>query len=199
MDCNGLRIFSKASLYGTYTNSHSKVNFKNNACKNYIRENIKFNLRYGPCPKWTCMKFEARHQIFKRYARNCGFKNPGFSILKKFQIMKALKPETESINSAKKFTINRTLYECCPKTVIAYQINSSVGLGILVSHSDSDIQINPINAFFDYNLLFYRILNISNECVIISKQNLLPYVGHVYSYGVLNEGVNIVQFKIFIE
>ena len=36
------------------------------------------------------MRFEALHQRIKRYTKNTGFKNPGVTMVKKFQMRQAL-------------------------------------------------------------------------------------------------------------
>ena len=41
--------------------------------------------RYQSGNLFNCMKFEALHQTFKRYAKNCGFKNVGKTMSERFQ------------------------------------------------------------------------------------------------------------------
>lgn len=154
--------------------------------------------KFGPAIHFSCFRFEARHQIFKRYARNCGFKNAGYTIATKFQKQCAI-PDTIVKNGNKNVMIKNNIEFLIGEdenTVVAFKQSDDLKIGYLCAKNNNMLSIAVFKKFsFNRQLLCYDILDKDTEIIEISSDDIFPFLGHSYFYGVENDEKLVVLFK----
>lgn len=158
--------------------------------------------KFGPPIKYSCFRFESLHQIFKRYAKNCGFKNVGMTVATKFQKLMAIRSYDHSVEidvMDNGFIKNNIFFKCGDKNIVVFKQNGSVKFGSLLRFTCEKASIKIFKSvIFNSDLLYWEIIDESTETVEVLIKDLFDYIGHSYEYGPENDRKKVIMFKYII-
>lgn len=159
------------------------------------------------------MRFEALHQLLKRYAKNSGYKNVGKTMSEKFQMRVALnfignthpllknEPVKHYSKSGKLLHIKHYGITLKAKKgiIVAHKVNNQINFGsvedIFENEHGTLVKLQKLQkGGFNNNLLAYEV-NDSDNTVCLKLEEILKCYGHKYKY---EEKIYVVFNCLFI-
>ena len=156
---------------------------------------------------FNCMRFEALHQKFKRFAKHCGFKNVGFTMSKKYQNLQStyfsktdpypihpILQDNIICNTTKSKISSVTFYgrkiPIKKNIVLTYVSENSNKFGIILEWIKIDdklhARITKLDKIsFSNELLAYEVKDCT-EIAEIPESQILNSFGEIYKYSEKN-------------